>query len=172
MLIKERYAEPVDALVTADLGGAVYDVEACDIAASGKVTLRGSITHHGWRLARRLNVTVAPQSGTTRVSVTDRGDGEYGIYLTGPASATIRVYALSPSTEYHVILDDQSQTATTDATGVLTIDAPAGDYHVYVSRSDPGLALGSGALAAALLILGAWQTYRLPLKMGTGSALG
>jgi len=135
VLFKERYAEATDAVLTAQLGGALYDVTSCDVAADGMVTLRESIRAHGWLVAKRLDMVLEPASGVTHVeSVWVSADGA-SFSLSGPAMCDVTLSSMTPSVLFSVSVDGfQTQTVSSGQAGVVFFDVPAGTHDVVVER--------------------------------------
>lgn len=134
MLFKERYAEPTDAILTADLGGAVYDVASCDVEASGKVTLHAAVRAHGWLVARRLGLALSPQSGTAHVAVSAHEPNQYRFSLSGPSSCRVTASGLAASAPFEITIG-QTKTGpvTSSAAGVVSFDVPAGTHAVSLA---------------------------------------
>jgi hypothetical protein len=133
ILFKERYATVTDAIFTGDLGGAVYDVKACDVTTTGQVTLHEAIRAHGWRVAKQLPIKLAPTSVSSRIEVTTQTAKRVEFRLDGSSACGVTLSGLTPSYNHMIVIDGtEGKMMESDASGNLTFDVPAGNHVVSV----------------------------------------
>ena len=133
LLFKERYSTPTDAIFTGDLGGAVYDVKACDVTTTGQVTLHDTIRAHGWQVVRRLPIKLAPVSTASSIEVTTQTTKRVEFKLDGAAACAVTLSALAPSYTHMITIDGgDNRIIKSDATGTIVFDVPAGNHTVIV----------------------------------------
>lgn len=131
ILFKDRYATPTDAIFTGDLGGSVYDTASCDVEASGKTTLHSPVRAHGYLVARRLPVVLAPQSGVTKISNVATAPDRASFSLSGPAKCGVTVSGLLVKASFKVLADGRTvQNIHSDDAGQVVFTMPAGSHTV------------------------------------------
>jgi len=135
ILFKERYGEATGAILAAALGGAVYDVTSCDVAADGSVTLHESIRAHGWLVAKRLPMVLEPAFGWAHVEGVSISADNASFSLAGSSTCTVTLSSMAPSAMFSISVDgSETATASSDGAGVLFFDVPAGTHDVGVER--------------------------------------
>jgi len=136
ILLKERYAEATDAVLTAYLAGALYDVAACTVSSSGTVTLHEEMRPHGWRVVKRLPVTIVPDSGETRVTLGDASTASFEATFSGSDTVTVYCEALDAASVFPLRVDASAGvTVNSDVDGMLSFVVPAGEHDIVLDPS-------------------------------------
>jgi len=133
ILFKERYSEATDQIFSGDLGGGVYDADICEINASGNVTLRESIRAHGWRIVKRLPITIVPTSGIASVSVTPDSQAVLSCSVDCTDQVAIALDGLIGSQNYEITIDgDPPVTQAASGAGGMAFNIASGAHTVSV----------------------------------------
>jgi len=133
VLFKERFGVATDAILTADLDGALYDVASCEVDSEGKVTLHESIRAHGWLVAKRLPVALRPESRSVRVEPAGVSEGGLAFAVSSDAGTWVQLKALAPKVRLAIMLDGAPcETSAGSEPGTLRFELPAGRHSVVI----------------------------------------